>query len=197
MIGCYLHRSFCPECEAAERGTPLWVACVKMCWCSLHLVLSCSPAHSPAVNCRPGLQLCLRWWLGSQVLLGISSFGMNAAAWFPKSSCVIKATSPWLLVENFLLKSCTQGVSSLGIHKCIGRIIRHNLETSLIGWLVHSSLEVESEGLIFFYQWKSSDKTPYLLWSTCFSNSFCVLGWKHVCNCLDVSAELLFLQFLC
>lgn len=108
----YLHRSFCPDCEAAERGTPPWVACVKMFWCSLH-VLTCSPAHSPAVNCRPGLQLCLSWWLGSQVLLEIPSLCMNAAAWFPKSSCVFKVTSQWLSVEKFLLKDLHTGCQQL------------------------------------------------------------------------------------
>lgn len=103
--GCFLFKAafICVICghewlailaqEFLSRMWSFWerhtcVARVKMFWCSLHM-FTCSPAHSPAVNCRPGLQLCLRWWLSSQVLLGIPSLCMKVAAWFPESSCHI------------------------------------------------------------------------------------------------------------
>lgn len=76
----------------------------------------------------------------SQVMVGLPGVAgqpqpLHAPAppvWFPESTYVFEdATSRWLSVESFLLKDCTQGVSSSGIHVCIGKTVESYFENIL------------------------------------------------------------------
>lgn len=146
---------------------------MKVFWWSSH-VITCSAARSCSVSCRPGLQYIsgdgwdsrCRWQSPALARADPTSAVSKKHLHIRESH--IPLAFQW---RAFSWKTCTQGVSSSGIHACVGKAVEPYFENVLYS----VQLAGRKQGADISPSGSLQTKYHVSPKSNCFSDSLCVL----------------------